>query len=185
MAPTITRLVLSLALIVAAPVFYTVIFIVWLEATSHRNDEIALMISNVVVGLSFAVGWTVIWLGEVRWGALRITLTGAVVFGSCILAAVIGFVIATMVREEELGILFGGMLWVVFWLFGTALVWMELPAERRRRLASVGAAEVACPTCGYNLKGLKTTGCPECGSSFTIDQLFASHVERRKKLGES
>jgi len=184
MAPTITRLVLSLALIVAAPVAYTIFFVLWVETVGSRSGEMGLLMSDIVVGLGFALAWLMIWLGEVKWNVWRTTLCGVVFFASAVIAGVIGLITSLMTYEEELGFLFGGMLFAVFWLFGTALVWMELPGERRRRLASVGAAEVACPTCGYNLKGLKTTACPECGASFTIDQLFASHLERRKKLGE-
>jgi len=183
LAPTITRLVLSLALMVAAPVFYTIIFVTWLEATSHRDDEVALLVADVVVGLGFALGWMAIWFFEVRWTALRATLT-VVVFGGSVLASVVtGLILAAVMREEELGILFGGMLFAVFWLTGTGLAWIELPGERRRRLASVGMSEVVCPKCGYNMRGRKQTACPECGSAFTLDALFAAQIEQRGALG--
>lgn len=185
MAPTITRLVLSLALIVAAPVIYTIGFIIWYETMGYGNVATGLLLADVGVGLAFAIGWMAIWMGEVRWNPQRITLTALVFACSCLFAGVIGLVIYGAMNESELGILIGGMLWVVFWLFGTGFAWMERPAERRRRLANVGAADVVCPTCGYSLKGLKATACPECGSSFTIDQLFASHIEQRKTLGET
>lgn len=31
--------------------------------------------------------------------------------------------------------------------------------------------DVACPRCGYNLRGLTTARCPECGFAFTFDEL--------------
>lgn len=31
--------------------------------------------------------------------------------------------------------------------------------------------DFCCPDCGYNMAGLSATKCPECGSTFTIDQL--------------
>lgn len=31
--------------------------------------------------------------------------------------------------------------------------------------------EVRCPRCGYSLRGLSGASCPECGGSFTLDQL--------------
>jgi len=184
MAPTITRLVLSLALIVAAPVVYTITFVMWMELVHRHDEEMGLLMADLIVGPAFALGWLAIWFFEIRWTAMRAGLTVVAFAASAVASVVFGTMMIVLFRGEELGFLFGGMLFVVLWLFSTALVWMELPGERRRRLASVGAAEVACPTCGYNLKGLKTTACPECGASFTIDQLFASHLERRKKLGE-
>ena len=63
----------------------------------------------------------------------------------------------------------------LLWVFGTVLAWRESPAEHAARIASLGGAgALTCPTCGYNLTGLKGTRCPECGSEFTLDQLLAS-----------
>ena len=34
-----------------------------------------------------------------------------------------------------------------------------------------GPGDLCCPDCGYNMAGLSSTKCPECGAQFTIDQL--------------
>jgi len=31
--------------------------------------------------------------------------------------------------------------------------------------------EIRCPRCGYSLQGLSSASCPECGGTFTLDQL--------------
>ena len=74
----------------------------------------------------------------------------------------------------EVGIVIGGMAWAATWLASTALIWRETAAERRQRLARLGVEAIACPTCGYNLTGLREARCPECGSQFTLDQLYAA-----------
>ncbi len=32
----------------------------------------------------------------------------------------------------------------------------------------------ACPSCGYNLSGLTRCRCPECGTEYSIDELWQS-----------
>jgi len=56
---------------------------------------------------------------------------------------------------------------------GTVIAWRETPRERADRLARLGAA-IVCPLCGYNLAGFREARCPECGGSFTLDQLAAT-----------
>ena len=68
-------------------------------------------------------------------------------------------------------------------LVGSALVWRETVAERRARLANHGVRAVACPSCGYNLTGLKSTTCPECGAAYTVDQLVAEIIESQRDVG--
>ncbi len=35
-----------------------------------------------------------------------------------------------------------------------------------------------CPECGYNLSGLTHCRCPECGTEYTLDQLWQMPVAR-------
>lgn len=38
-----------------------------------------------------------------------------------------------------------------------------------------------CPECGYNLSGLTTCRCPECGKQYTLEKLWRSAVNLRRK----
>jgi hypothetical protein len=40
--------------------------------------------------------------------------------------------------------------------------------------AFLAERDVACPGCGYNLRGCKASQCPECGDVFSLGQLRAS-----------
>jgi hypothetical protein len=48
-----------------------------------------------------------------------------------------------------------------------------------------GAIDVCCPSCGYRMVGLRESRCPECGSTFTLDELIVRQgfFMRRLPLG--
>ena len=46
------------------------------------------------------------------------------------------------------------------------------------------ALTILCPVCGYNLTGLREARCPECGGTFTLDQLAASQPQRNEHPAE-
>jgi hypothetical protein len=87
-----------------------------------------------------------------------------------ITAVAAAFVNAT-VRNEEPVIL-------AICLLGTGivvLVWAPTVQHLRRRTPVVdqdNLVRVHCPSCGYSLIGLSELRCPECGATFTIDQLI-------------
>ena len=37
-----------------------------------------------------------------------------------------------------------------------------------------------CPTCRYNLSGLTSCRCPECGTTYSLEQLWRAPVQRRR-----
>lgn len=39
-----------------------------------------------------------------------------------------------------------------------------------------------CPKCGYNLTGLREARCPECGATYTLDELVVTLAEQRAPL---
>lgn len=39
-----------------------------------------------------------------------------------------------------------------------------------------------CPTCKYNMAGLTQCRCPECGTEYTLDQLWSTPVLTRESL---
>lgn len=184
MAPIITRLLLTLSLFVAAPLSYILIIVMMFQAVGYyQNDEFVFAIANLVVGCMFAGIWLLIWFREVRWTAWRMGLTVGVAIGSILLTLImVGVMLLVMRGDEELASLLAGMIWLVLWLFGTSLAWMELPHERRKRYAAMGLEKVPCPSCGYNLSGLKETKCPECGASYTVDSLLAAIQEQARPL---
>jgi hypothetical protein len=75
--------------------------------------------------------------------------------------------------DSDLGLLAGALAPPLLWVLATAWIWRETDEEYRRRALAAGGPLVACPTCGYDLRGLSCARCPECGTEYTIDELFA------------
>jgi hypothetical protein len=44
-----------------------------------------------------------------------------------------------------------------------------------------GAVDLRCPTCGYRMVGLRESRCPECGTSYTLDELVAQQEFRLQR----
>ena len=81
--------------------------------------------------------------------------------------------------------LLGGGTVPIVWVLATVLLWRETNAERVARMSNlIGNPTVVCPFCGYNLSGLREARCPECGNSFTLDQLAASQPRRDEHPAE-
>ena len=55
------------------------------------------------------------------------------------------------------------------WMAVTVYIW---PLQVR----SAGEMGPHCPSCGYLLKGLRATRCPECGTEPTLDELWAAET---------
>lgn len=138
----------------------------------------------VFVSGGFAsIYWLLLWHQVVRWTPRRIVNTVAASM-ACVLAGLLAGVVlhGSMGQWPEIEpcIILGGCVAVVLWLAVTVLVWRETPRERAERIRLMSSGAVTCPHCGYNLTGLSQSRCPECGTTFTLDALFAG--QRRESV---
>ena len=74
--------------------------------------------------------------------------------------------------EDEIGEFIGCLIAPLMWLIVVTIIWRETPRERALRMKSTNKATIVCPHCGYNLTGLQSTRCPECGTLYTLDELL-------------
>ena len=112
---------------------------------------------------------------SVRWPG-RVGPTVGAAIGCAVIGAIAGTICNSV--ERGFGAFVGSTSPILLWLVATCFIWRESAAERTERLSNAGRNAVVCPTCGYNLTGLKEPRCPECGSQFTLDQLLASQPSR-------
>lgn len=192
MAPTVTRLILSFALVIATPTLLFIVMFLGYEVLEDMlgfrglDDDIFFICSSLGCVVFFGLGWWLVWRGEVRWTSGRSGKTWAVLCISFLISmcVAIGSALAVPYEGELIGSILGGLVWIVLWLFGTAWAWRETSAERAGRLAAMGVEALPCPSCSYNLSGLRESKCPECGAAFILDQLYAAVDEQRRPMAQ-
>ncbi len=153
---------------------------------SHDPTIITSTLTWFVEYTFIATYWLFLWRKTVRWTPERVKLTwlvtGASIFCGAIASA---FIETARLAPPGLGTLAGGAVVPILWVFGTVLAWKETSEERLERLKTYGTDAVCCPTCGYNMTGLREARCPECGGQFTIDELLTAQHEREQELEQS
>ena len=193
MSQLIARILLAIFVLPLASLLYLVTEVQsqrWLDRwISSRNNfpkyydyyqtfhRLRYTLSGLIAWAFLATWWFLLWRKSVQWNGRRIGLTAL----SALLAAAIGFLIATLLNNQsshEFGDFIGSASTPLLWIVATIFVWRETAAERAARIDNTGRDAVICPTCGYNLTGLKEPRCPECGTQFTLDQLLASQPSR-------
>ena len=182
MSRVLFRLLLTTTLTPATVVVFTLIYLFFAWAMGWTQEQ-ALLLADVVTGLLLAVVWIWIWYRMVRWTPTRYAGVAVVFVGAAIVAALVHqFVVAIHPYFTEVGLVLAGLCWVMLWTAGTGFVWRESRAERAERLANLGGPNLACPNCGYNLTGLHQARCPECGTEYTLDGLFAANADQAPGL---
>jgi len=142
-----------------------------------RGENLAAALSSVATWFVLSVYWLVLWRSSVAWTRFRLYRTawsavfcaGLGVSFAYLMAPLWGFLLAAASGAGSSA--FG-------WLGWTAIIWRQTDAEAE----AIETAKVVCPTCGYNLCGLRTTTCPECGASPTLDQLLDGQPGQETKV---
>jgi hypothetical protein len=184
MSRLIASILLAILMFPLGAVFYVVVFVtngqLWQSSSmgfSYRERTVAgFILAGLLTWIFLAVYWWVLWRKQVTWTPAR--RVGTLKWlGIAVVLGLIAGAAGTAV-DLEFGAFLGSVTAPLLWVFGTVLAWRESPAEHAARIASLGKEALTCPTCGYNLTGLRGTRCPECGSEFTLDQLLASQPSR-------
>ena len=181
MSQLVSRLLLAMTIIFALPIVCLISFLL-IENNIVRDDILALWAADVVSAVFLATGWALIWRGQVVWTARRRHLTAVAIVGSAVPALLVGLLVESAAGSQEPAMVVGGMCWAVFWLGSTALTWREDRVERRNRLSGLSSGVIHYPSCGYNLTGLEQARCPECGTRYTLNELFAALQEQTEVL---
>jgi hypothetical protein len=125
------------------------------------------------------VYWMVLWYGAVNWTSQRVYRTLMMSLAAAAGGLAMGVAITKVLPyDKELGACGGLLTGAIVWIILTILAWRETPAERAARMSRANADALVCPTCGYNLTGLREPRCPECGTQFTLNELYAAQPAR-------
>lgn len=184
MTATMARLILAMLLLPATGAVFLLSFFALIRPAGPPGT-LAILIVWFIVYAFVAAYWLLLWTNVVRWTAARISRTAVVSGVALLIGAGIGLLLTALApwAPGQVVILVGGGTVPITWVLGTVIVWRESPRERTDRLSRLGAS-VLCPLCGYNLAGLRESRCPECGGSFTLDQLAAAQPRAAAESAE-
>jgi hypothetical protein len=174
MSSLISRILLAILMLPIASLVFLITFCFYIDEHLFTNGRTGtgFVIAGVVTWIFLAAWWFFLWRTSVCWNRRRQKLT----FAAVVVSAIAGFFAgaATFNIDDDLGCFVGATSAPLLWLVATTFLWRETPAERGNRIRATGKGSVVCPACGYNLTGLREARCPECGASFTLDELLAS-----------
>lgn len=175
MSQLLARIMLAIFMLPSATVVYVVTLMV-VESRrifSYPYRTYAMWFSaGVVSWLFIALYWTLLWRSSIQWTPQRVSRTLFASAGAIAAGVVTGALLAPI--DDDFGFFIGTVVAPLVWLILTTLAWRETRAER----GAAGQAALTCPTCGYNLTGLQSARCPECGTLFTVDELISRQKGR-------
>ena len=172
MTRTVARLILAMLLLPCTGVVFLLLMLALVVPRANGPPDVGrLMVVWSLLYVFVGAYWVVLWRDMVPWSRRRIGLTAVAtllsLMGGCAVALGLNFNGLPL----PIAVLIGGGTVPITWVLATVLIWRESAAERLSRLTAHGMPVLACPMCGYNLAGLKEARCPECGSSFTLEQI--------------
>ena len=174
MSQLVARILLAIFVFPLAALVYIVTF-VFAEEHNHRSN-FPWLLAGAIAWAFIVTYWSLLWRGSVKQTADRRLRTVGAAVGASVVGIAVGAVGSGI--DSEFGYFLGSVTTPLLWLVASVFVWRETAAERAARLQNTNNDAVVCPTCGYNLTGLKECRCPECGTQFTLDQLLASQPSR-------
>jgi hypothetical protein len=174
MTQIVARLVLAMLLLPATGAVFIILFVAVLRPGAPPSVPQLLLLWFALYAF-IGVYWVLLWRSAVRWTPRRVLYT----LGGTALSLLGGVAMAVLclslnprIPVQPLVMVGGGMV-PIAWVLMTVLVWRETAAERVARLAAAGASDIVCPMCGYHMTGLREARCPECGATFTLEQLLS------------
>jgi len=172
MTNLVSRILLAILLIPLSVILYVPLGVVLSE---RLPSEFAILWMHIFGGSFIVLYWLALWHRSVLWTGWRKGMTLLAGVGCLVAGAALGLYMSVMIPYgHEPAIFMGGLLVIVLWLVVSVLLWRETAAERAERIRQAGGEVLFCPRCGYNMTGLYESRCPECGTRFTLDQLFAA-----------
>lgn len=166
MGPIGRRLVAFLGMV---PVVFGIFVIALVAAEDLLKTAYALHLGMGAAALAAAIIWSLIWRRVIVWTAATLRSLACSTLLLMGLPIIMWAVLTSSVREAHSVML--GCLPLIGW--GVWMAWVTTRCPMRLNLDE-SAGGPSCPSCGYSLRGLTTTRCPECDCEPTLDQLWAA-----------
>lgn len=151
------------------PVVFAVFLVTMVASNDFLNTEHGPQFGMGAAALAAVIIWLIIWWKIIAWSPAMVRfalLSALLLMGAPI---VLWAVLQGSVRESYYVML--GCLPIIGW--GVWMIWTmtRWPLQIALDRSTSGPS---CPACGYSLRGLKATRCPECACEPTLDELWTS-----------
>ena len=178
MTRTVARLILAMLLLPVTGAVFLLLFLALIPASGPPAVARLLLMWSALYAFVGAY-WVLLWRDMVTWNLRRVVATALATLLSLAggIAVALGCVAINRQVPPPIAVLIGGGTVPITWVLSTVLIWRETPAERLSRLTTHGMPAIACPLCGYSLAGLTEARCPECGGTFTLDQIVLARPQ--------
>jgi uncharacterized paraquat-inducible protein A len=170
MSHLVSRILLAVLMLPAASLIFIVTIIAAEKAFGYQYRPLPMVMAGFCTWVFVAMYWYGLWRGSVRWTQQRVMRT-FLAAGVCIAAGLMSGLLIYSI-ENDVGQFVGCVTAPLLWLIAATLIWRETPRERAARMKGTSKFAIVCPKCGYNLTGLQSTRCPECGTQYTLDELL-------------
>ena len=181
MSSLLARIMLAIFMLPSAAMVMTLVYVTayeWELIGYPYNRRSAWIAAAIATWLFVSVYWILLWRKSVRWTQERKRMTLLSFATAAIVGA--GFGLPTRMMDRDFGFFVFTCVTTLAWLPMTVFIWRESSTERAERLSGGSESALSCPICGYNLTGLSSARCPECGSAFTIDELVRRQPGREQ-----
>lgn len=173
-SPVAKRIIASIGSI---PVMVCV-FLMGIVLTESMGPDIKtrteMLITHLLSAIAAIVIWIFIWRQVIVWSTGVKRKTYFIAFMCLFLPIMINFLLFDALFNTIYAVLIN-CLPVIGWGLWMAITVSTWPI--RAFTATSGDASPRCMKCGYLLRGLTATRCPECGDEPTLDVLWASMVD--------
>jgi hypothetical protein len=173
MTRTVARLILAMLLLPCTGAVFLLLILTLVAPASGPPAVARLLLVWFLLYAFVGTYWVLLWRDMIHWNRRRVLLTAAATALSLAGGMVVALGAMAVNRQlpPPVAVMFGGGTVPITWVLSTVLLWRETAAERLGRLSALGMPVLACPLCGYNLAGLTEARCPECGASYTLEQI--------------
>ncbi len=138
------------------------------DAAGGLSDgAVALVVCGVV--LAWAAALAAIWWRFRKWAPVLRTLL--MIAGVWTVALPMTVMLERTIQNSD-GLMVGTVFAAIAATAGLLVTLAYRTAWGRAVRDARGAVRVNCPRCGYSMVGLCSSTCPECGTTFTIDQII-------------
>lgn len=173
MTPTARSLAAGMGLLPFVVGLWLILCVFLVDVVQLDFVEHSVLICNGVCGVIAVVVWILIWRRRVTW--TRRARIGTILSSGVLLHVAVLVPLCDVLcfdSEGEICVVAIPVVALGIWLMLTAFLWPARAVPVQERID----AGLHCMKCGYSLRGLTSTRCPECGFEPTLEAFCAGWV---------